>query len=819
MSIIKIAIIHLALLLLVLSPFEAFSRSERRILSAKRVDGSPTFDGKLGDQRWHKAEVASDFFQYEPHNNRPSSFRSEVRVLYDDHSIYIGAFLHDPSPDSILTELGLRDADNRLNADQFWVDINPFNDGLNSFRFKVSASGVQTDVNYSVGSSERGDINWDAVWRSNVSITHQGWVVEMEIPYSALRLPNTPTQEWGINFWREVRRSRESSSWNFVDRTAGNLLASKGILTNLQGIKPPVRLSLYPYITTYLEKNGANNNWRGLATGGMDLKYGINKSFTIDMALIPDFGQVKSDDQVLNLSPFEVMFDENRQFFTEGVDLFSKADLFYSRRIGSTPRGRSKVAGNLMENEIILENPTETRLINASKLSGRTSKGLGVGIFNAITSPANALVVDTLTNVERRENTQPLTNYNLIAFDQSLANNSSVSLVNSNVWGAIDGYMANVTGTEFQINDSSNRYRLSGSGAVSQQYFSDKDDVFGFKYFISLGKTGGTWQYRYSKLVISHKYEQNDLGFLRRNNRKMDQFSLSYNLFNPSPSIINSSVGVNAEYARLFEPSAFTDLFVGGNFRILFTSRLFVSLSANVLPIGSNDYFEPRTPGRFYKSDPEYSFRSFFSTDYRRKVYVDGNISYRKSISEINRNQFSVSLDPTMRFTDKFNVSYGLSHSINHNDIGFVRKVNNESIIFGVRNNTTTTNRLRSSYIFNNVLSLDVQLRHYWSRVSYNGSYFELNENGELDNWDEPFANNDINFNAFTIDTRITWNFAPGSQLSLVWKNSIETRGSEIPQNFLDNLQNTLGEPQINSISLKVLYYIDYHKVRNLFSS
>ncbi len=801
---------------LISTSFDLFANNGRRLLTAYKIEGTPNFDGRLGDPLWSKAETATDFFQYEPHNDRAATQFTEVRVLYNDNSIFIGALLHDLHPDNILKEMGLRDSDNRLNADQFWVDINPFNDGLNFFRFMVSASGVQTDVNFSVGSTERGDSNWDAVWRSNVGLTEQGWVVEMEIPYSALRIPNTNVQEWGMNFWREVRRTRESSSWNFVDRTSGNLLANKGVLTGIVGIKPPIRLSLYPYITAYLEKNDFEKHLGGLINGGMDLKVGLSKSFTLDLSLIPDFGQVKSDDQVLNLSPFEIRFDENRQFFTEGVDLFSRADLFYSRRIGSRPRGRALAGASLQENEQIIENPSETRLINAAKLSGRTSKGLGLGIFNAITAPANAIIVDTLTNAERKVNTQPLTNYNLIVLDQSLANNSSVSLVNSNVWGAMQGYVSNVTGTEFQINDSSNKFRLSGSGAVSQQYYSDKDNVFGFKAFISFTKTGGSWQYRYAKQVIDQKYAQNDLGFLRRNNRKMDLLSISYNMFNPSPKVINRSLGINVEYARLFEPSEFTDLDFSLNFRTLFKSRFFYSFSFSLEPLGTHDYFEPRSPGRYYHEDAEISFRTFFSTDLRRMVFANGNIGFRKSFSDLNRNRFSLSINPTIRFSDRFNISYSFENAINHNDVGFVAKVNNEDVIFGLRRNVVTINRISGKYMLNNSLSVDVQLRHYWSTVKYLGNYFLLNAQGKLDPRDFTMVNNNINFNALTVDTRIVWNFAPGSQLSLVWKNSIETRKNTIPASFFENLEETLGEPQINSVSLRLLYYIDYQNIKKL---
>ncbi|MEE4176334.1 MAG: DUF5916 domain-containing protein [Bacteroides sp.] len=803
----------------ILFTFPIQAQQSRKKLQALRVETAPHLDGTLSDPLWQLALPATGFSQYEPHNDRPATFDSEVRVLFNDQGVFIGAILFDSSPDSILTELGLRDSNDNLNADQFWVDINPFNDGIYGFRFKVSASGVETDINMSGSSGDRGDINWDAVWRSHVSITNQGWIVEMEIPYSALRFPKNNVEDWGINFWREIRRNRESSSWNFVDRRIGNVMGSMGLLSGMEGIDPPLRLALFPYLVGYMEKNGGNEGWGSTFNGGMDVKLGLSESFTLDMTLVPDFGQVHSDARVLNLSPFEVQYDEKRQFFTEGTDLFSKANLFYSRRIGAQPRGYRNVRNQLEENEVIEENPQETRLINATKFSGRTSGGLGIGIFNGMTAASHATLHDTLTGQSRQITTQPFTNYNLVVLDQSLPNNSFVSLVNTNVTGAVKGYVANVTGTEFRLLDRSNMFRISGQGAISQQYYDGLNNNFGYKYDMNAGKYGGTWQYRYSRSVISDTYEQNDLGFLRRNNEIEDEVSLSYNVFEPFWRILNFSSGLGFEYARLFNPNTFTGMDLDYELRVLFDSRFFINFDASYDPKGARDYFEPRVTGRFYETDDSYRFDLRLSTDYRKRIYLDGDIEFSKINSIYEQQDFSIYIRPTFRASNRLNLSYGLSFSEEKNDIGYVDHWSPDSVFFGLRQTPTTINTLHVTYIFNNRLSLDFDLRHYWSRVFYDGDYFFLKPNGRLEPWAEDLLVEDINYNAFTIDTKLTWNFAPGSQLSLVWKNIIDTSGSEISHTFLENLERTLNEPQINSLSLKILYYIDYPMIKNTFRS
>lgn len=808
--------IFVLFLLIIVIPGSTQARNGRRSLPAQRVSIAPRIDGTMKDSLWLKAEPAEGFFQYEPHNDRQASQQTQVRVLYDDYAIYIGAIMLDPSPDSILTELGLRDANDRLNADQFWVDINPFNDGINGFRFKVSASGVQTDINMSGAAGDRGDLNWDAVWISSVSITSEGWIVEMEIPYSALRFPGTDVQQWGINFWREVRRTRESSSWNFVNRRVGDPIASMGVLTDIRDIAPPLRLSFFPYISSYTQNNGVLNEWNNTFNGGMDVKYGISQNFTFDITLIPDFGQVQSDARILNLTPFEVKYDENRQFFTEGIDLFSKADLFYSRRMGARPTGYLQAYQQLEDTEQLISNPLETSMINATKFSGRTASGLGIGVFNGMTSPGHAIAEDTITGLQRNIETQAFTNYNLLVLDQSLANNSFVSLVNTNVLGSAPGYTANVTGTEFRLLNASNMYRISGTAALSQQYFKNDENIYGYKYNLAIGKFGGIWQYNYSRSAISDTYDQNDMGFLRVNNQVVDAVSLSHNVFDPFWRLWNLTNTFTFEYSRLFEPNTFTGMNLGYNLRALFDTRFFINLRANYQPEGYRDYFEPRVPGRFYQSEQGYDIFLMYSSDYRKRIFVDGDFSYARINNKHNQHSLAIELEPTFRASDRFNISYGLNIEQRHNDIGYVLQNSPDSVYFGKRYSPTMINTLGSTYIFSPKVSLGFNLRHYWSQVDYDGDYFFLKHDGGLQAVTEDLQAKDINYNAFTVDMLLTWNFAPGSQLTAAWKNVIDSRGEQLYTGYFDNLGRIMQHPQINSFSIKLLYFIDYQTIQLL---
>ncbi|RYD71722.1 MAG: hypothetical protein EOP55_20085, partial [Sphingobacteriales bacterium] len=382
-------------------------------------------DGVLDDACWVNVPIATDFFEIRPVPGRveKQDRRTEMKVLYDDVAIYVYARMYD-APDSVSHELVSRD--NIGNADFISIIVDPFYDKMNGNGFFVTAAGVQFDAKYSQVGDE--DPNWNAVWESAVKLDDKGWTCEMKIPYSALRFSTKDIQNWGLNFSRRIQRSNTQTFWNFVDPKVNGFINQEGLWTGIANVKAPLRLSFSPYLSAYVNHYPANlpgvKNTTARFNGGMDVKYGINNSFTLDMTLVPDFGQVQSDNRILNLTPFEVKFNENRQFFTEGTELFNKGDLFYSKRIGSIPSYYNYT--EIGAGDKIIKDQTEAKVLNATKISGRTAKGFGVGIFNAITNSMQTEVEDANGNLREVE-TQPLTNYNILVFDQSLKNNSSAT--------------------------------------------------------------------------------------------------------------------------------------------------------------------------------------------------------------------------------------------------------------------------------------------------------------------------------------------------------------------------------------------------------
>ncbi len=777
---------------------------------AIRIENAPKIDGELDEIEWQNAPFATGLVQLQPDLGEKPSQRSEIKIMYDDAALYIGAMLYDTRPDSILKQITQRDEIG--NSDWFGVFIDPYRDGINGVSFIVTAAGAQFDAKYSIFGEDEA---WDAVWKSAVRENTEGWVAELRIPYSAIRFPNQLEQVWGINFGRLIQRIQEKSFWSKIDPNQNGFLNQFGQISGISHIKSPFRLSATPFVAVYGEnyrdKNAEQvNTWGRSFNAGMDVKYGINDAFTLDMTLIPDFGQARSDNQVLNLSPFEVRFDENRQFFTEGLELFNKGGLFYSRRVGGTPLHFYEVEDQLSGTEEIVNNPNQTQLINATKVSGRTTKGLGIGVFNALSARTSAKIKDTETGEERSIETSPLTNYNVTVFDQNLKNNSYATLINTNVLRFSDDYEANVTGVQFELRNKANSYSIRGTGVLSQKYFIDDTDL-GHRYSLGLRKTSGKVQAGLFYNEKSDDYDPNDLGFLNNNNERSVEMFTEFNQPKAFGPFNRGGIGAWSRYSRLYQPNVFTDF--AFNFWAYAQTKNFWHLNMFTYhePITTYDYFEARTTGRFYRFPTSNMIGWNINSD-RRKKLAFGFFARLRKFNETGRHFVLLGIEPRYRASDKLNFSLEVNNFIFNNDVGFVNKVgeNEEEIIFGIRKRKTLENIFNTSYNFNPNMALTFRLRHYWSRVRYNDNgFYLLKEDGRLGTTDYS-DNHDNNFNAFTIDMVYRWRFAPGSDIYIVWKNSIFNSSEEANISYGDNLNDLFNAPQSNSLSLKVIYYLDY---------
>ncbi len=796
-----------------------FSQEEiiHKELQIKRVEKAPKIDGILDDIAWKNANVAGDFVMLRPTNGlkEPNNLKSEVRVVYDDEAIYFAAYLYDDNVANIPMEFQTRD--NFGNADFFGVVLNPLNDGINQTEFFVMSTGNQNDAKSSNGNE---DFSWNAVWDSKVKMMDDGWVVEMKIPYSALRFSNDKVQTWGLNFHRQHRKTRNQYTWNFISVEKGSIGQYDGIITGLENIKPPLRLSINPFIF------GSLNDFAGKTeldwSAGMDIKYGLTENFTLDATLIPDFGQVAFDDLTLNLGPFEQQFSDQRAFFTEGTELFNKGNFFYSRRIGSSPIGRYNLTLN--SNEVITDNPTKVDMLNAIKVSGRTKKGLGIGVFNAITETTKATIKDNITGEIREAVTEPFANYNVLVLDQQFNKNSSVSLVNTNVMRNGSFRDANVTGLLFDLNNKQNTYNVSGGIGMSNVFEQDRTKT-GLEGKLDINKISGKHRLGLGFDFRNDKYDQNDLGFQRRNNSMTYGAYYSYRILKPRGNLNFFNIRARARINYLMKldktmasyiakPNLYTDndLHIGINATTKKQFSFGVRINGAIGDL--YDYFEPRIAGRFIKNKPYLGSGFFASTDYSKKFAIDFNAYYGYRFDHV-RDFISLGISPRVRINDRINVVYRLNYRKTNNIKAFASILtDNETIIFGNRDERSITNSISTKYNFSTKAALGLSFRHFWSSVTYDANYFKLENNGTLSNHSYT-ADHNTNFNIWNVDISYNWEFAPGSQLVALYRNQIFNQNNQSDVSFGNNLDDLFKQDQSNTISLKFIYYLDYNQVKS----
>ena len=786
---------------------------QKKTLQAKSIVDKITIDGKINEEIWKTAQVASDFIMFEPDNGKPISQgkRTEVKVLYDNSALYISALLYDDEPTKISKEVTNRDVFGI--ADNFSVSINGYNDGQQDFRFYVSAAGVQMDC---LATEDLEDYNWDAIWESEVALTDFGWVVEMKIPYAALRFSNSEKQTWGLNFKRAIKRDAQDQSytWNFVDTKIGAVITQEGILEGIENIKTPTRLFFIPYTSAYYQQDDSASD--KTLKAGMDIKYGINDAFTLDAILVPDFGQTKFDNAILNLEPFEQQFDENRAFFTEATDLFSKGNLFYSRRIGGAPMAEPSTNVN----EVVTEYPSSTDLLNAVKVSGRTEKGLGIGFLNAITDKTFTTVQDTITGVTRKEVIEPLVNYNVLVFDQRFNQNSSVTFVNTNTVRNGAFRDANVSALLFDLNTKSNTYNLYGDFKYSTIKNSNINDgsIFGlgnydgFKTELNFAKTSGKYRYLFSGKYLSKNYDVNDLGIIFVNNYHAAYAEMSYRIINPTKTFnlfkVSQEINVDIEnttgktqetwYKALMTATTLKNHYIEGLFQ--------------VNPIDRYNFYEPRIYGRsVYIPKSIIGYAQFYSND-NRPFHYEVEVAAEK-FNEENRNTYKLFGGVKYRFSDNFSLSYNFQYTRKVNDRGWV-DFDNDDIIFAERNREIVDHYFTGKYSITNKMTFNLIARYYWSYAE-NHKFFNLQADGYLSPIPYYSENKNRNLNSWNLDFSYSWWFAPNSQISVLYRSYALESTNLVEKNINSNLSNVFDTNLTNILSVSIRYYIDYNSLKS----
>jgi hypothetical protein len=353
-------------------------------------------DGRLDEEVWRNAPAVSDFVQKEPIEGDAPTERTEVRFVYDDNALYVGARMFTRIPATIQAPLGRRDdVDNQ--TEHFFISLDTFFDHRTAYTFGVSAAGVRLDRYHPNDDEQTADEGFDPVWQAKIHVDEEGWTAELWIPFTQLRFNNTEEQVWGLNLRRFTPTLEEQDDWVLIPRTQRAWSSRFGELRGLRGVTPTRRLELLPLVVASSTVTGDpdkanpfdNGEFNGRA--GLDVKMGIGPSLTLDVTVNPDFGQVEADPAEVNLTAFATRFPEKRPFFTEGGRLLNlnHPNAFYSRRIGGRPTGPAT--------GVYVDYPLETTIMTAGKLTGRLPSGTSIGVLAAMTAAEDAEVFSNTT--------------------------------------------------------------------------------------------------------------------------------------------------------------------------------------------------------------------------------------------------------------------------------------------------------------------------------------------------------------------------------------------------------------------------------------
>ncbi|HEX8390823.1 MAG TPA: DUF5916 domain-containing protein [Longimicrobium sp.] len=401
----------------------------RKQHQAVRIGGAaPQVDGRLDDAAWAAAPVMSDFVQKEPVEGAAPVDRTEVRFLYDDDALYVGARMYARDPRSMTAPISRRD--NGGQAERLLVSLDTYLDRRTAYTFGVTAAGVRLDYYHGDDQQYNRDASFNPVWSAQARMDSAGWTAEMRIPFSQLRFNDLPVQLWGINLNRYVPSREEDVYWIAVPRGVEAWSSRFGELTGIRGVRPSRRIELVPYVAAEGTRRGqvdADDPFArarsGTVRAGGDARIGLGSSLTLEATLNPDFGQVEADPAEVNLSAFETFFAERRPFFTEG-SRYLAADgprYFYSRRIGAAPRARVDAD--------YVDEPRNSTILGAAKLTGRTQRGLSLGALAAVTDEANARFVNEDGEI-RSVRLAPRTAWGVVRAAQEFGANASVAGIN-----------------------------------------------------------------------------------------------------------------------------------------------------------------------------------------------------------------------------------------------------------------------------------------------------------------------------------------------------------------------------------------------------
>jgi len=774
-----------------------------KTVTALRINRPVNIDGILVEDAWKKARPARDFRQTEPDEGEPATDSTVVKILYDDEAVYFGFWCFDSEPDKIIKILTRRDR--YTESDAVSIRIDSHHDHQTAYYFCINAAGVLRDI--MIYNNEDMDELWDAVWEADSRITDWGWSAEFKIPYSALRFARQEEYLWGLNFTRYIPRKHENSRWQFTPSSESQGVSSYGHLAGIKGIEPPSRMETLPYMVSCNirepESLGNPDGNEFISDLGLDFKYGISSAFTLDATVNPDFGQVESDETVLNLGTYETWYDEKRPFFLEGFEIFRTRYFtqFYSRRIGRPPTGDVDMA------EYYIGFPRETSIIAALKFSGKTGGGTSIGLLNATTAEER-----TKYRLENDNNTykavvEPLASYSAVRIKQDVLGGSSYVgglFTSVNQEDRTDAFTG---AADWSIYFDNEVYNWGG-------YFTGTNNgpgTGGMAFATSLNKLSGknikgNIYFDY----FDRKVDWNRLGYLSENGyfggsgwiqlRSSKEFSIFRIL----------ELNFNGWYNEYLDGYKYSN---GGNVNssIGLTNNWWIWLGYD---IDGSQYDIRETRGNGNWLAPEYTcYWIGGCTDRAKDFSVDIDYQYNGLLGGICH---YYSLDFWYRPITNLEFYASNDFKTRRNADYWVGTGEDNLPVFGELDNEVYDLTIRSTYTFRRNLSLQLYTQFYISAGEYD-RYKRMTgadnlEPVDTETYSVDFSRGDFNYKSLNVNLVLRWEYRPGSTVYVVWTQGRERYDNDWGNrnyafDFSRDISDILDLPQTNTFLIKANYW------------
>lgn len=808
----------LPLLPLILTAALCLAGSPSKELRAVRVSVPPRLDGAVTEAEWKEAPAVLDFTQAEPVQGSLPTEITSVRVLYDDRAIYVGVICYDSRPQGIVQQLSRRDRSTE--ADRFSVLIDSYYDRKSAFVFTSNVSGVQTDGILSQEGKVY-DISWDAVWDVRTRIYMDGWSAEFEIPYSALRFAHQPDSEyqWGVNFRRYISRKKEVDEWVMVPRGDPYEISKWGTLVGIAGVDPPLNLAFTPYAagsaTIQTAAEDRNGSTATEARAGVDVKYGVARSYTLDATINPDFGQVEVDQAVLNLTVFETRYPEKRPFFLEGSQFFTfgssydntPLSLFFSRRIGKAPGGYYSVTAP--PGGSVNENPQFTTILGAAKLSGRSASGLSIGALTAVTDEERAVIEDD-QGATMSVRTEPRASYSVVRVRQELRDGSWMGGM-ATLASREDTLPAYSGGVDWNLRLLEGTHTLDGylAGAHAWSGSEGRDGVAGRLLFSRIASEH--WFYIGSYDFASRNFTINDLGFFARPHDQGSYVQVLYRQFTPEGWFYRYGLSVVPE-ARWNWDGLLTMAQIDAN--ASGDLKNFWRLSLSYLSkFPAYDDAERGIIGT-YRRPSAHSVTLALTSDERQSVV--GQLQAGGELDEKGKRSVYGSLALTWRPVSWIELNPTILSLVTRQEeaavisggrVATVPVGGSVYSLFADRNLDETDLGLRGTVTFTRKLSLQFFFQVLIARGDY-ANYRALMPDGRFDPAIGPVPSYDFNQGIFNANVLLRWEYLPGSSLYLVWTQERFGDSGMYGTTFQDRFGEIFALPHDDVLFLKISYWL-----------